>query len=715
MSDSKQHYEISVGGMTCTNCAMTVQQYLEKKGLEDVNVNFATSEVSFNSSKPVDLDVLYSGIRKLGYQPRHEGDGHDHTDHEHEHTGIEKKFYFCLAFTIPLVAHMFLPFDILHHPLLQLALCLPVMIVGVMHFGRSAFYSLKAGVPNMDVLIFMGSFSAFVYSLLGTWLYYGEPGVEQYLFYETAATIITLVLLGNMLESRAVQQTTVSLKELNSMQVRTARKILFDLSSMKEEIIEINYEDIKINDHLAVSEGSKIPVDGEILVGEAQVDEAMITGESMPVFKRKGDHVIGSTMVTGGSFRMKATAVGSDTMLSQIIHMVKNAQASRPNIQKLGDKVSAVFVPVVILIALATFLACFYAFNISLQHSLMRSIAVLVISCPCAMGLATPTAVMVGIGRAARQGVLIKGGATLEELASVNMVVFDKTGTITTGNFRVKEVKNYDVSMEEINNIIYNLELHSTHPIAQSIIKNHKDWYASAIEFEAIKKMKGLGIVAKDKQENSYMLGSEKIGSRLKVNTGADMYLYRNDQLIATLDIEDEVREGTEGLIKALKDSGIKTVLLSGDNAKKCKFIADKLGIDHYYASQLPQDKLRIVTELSKESMLAMVGDGINDAPALSRARIGISLSNSSDIARQSARVILLKGDISSLLFAIRISRHTYTTIKQNLFWAFFYNIVAIPMAILGLLNPMAGALFMAFSDVVVIGNSIRLRTKNIS
>ncbi len=707
-----QPVTINIEGMTCSNCAVGIDKFLKKEGLENVRVNFATTEASFDIDPgKKKLDEIVKGINKLGYKALLPEHGHPHHPSEKGASLIEKKFYFCLLFTIPLFFHMVLPWAILNNPVFQLALSIPVIVVGIRHFGKSALGSLKMGVPNMDVLISIGAGTAFIYSLIGTFNYYGTDEVHAYLFYETSATIITLVLLGNVLEHRSVKQTTTAIEELSKIRITKAKKI-----SETEAILEVDFEDIKVGDILLINTGDKIPVDGEIIWGEASINESMISGESLPVDKTIKEKVIGGTILVKGTIKMVAQLVGKDTLLSQIIELVKNAQQSKPSIQRLGDKVSAIFVPAAISIAVATFLLSHFLFNLSIQASLMHSIAVLVISCPCAMGLATPTAVIVGIGRAAKNGILIKGGKTLEDFASIKNIVFDKTGTLTTGTFKIKNINYYHESEDYIKNLIYKLESHSTHPVAISLSTAFKDYLNTdpSIHFKNVQEEKGLGIKASD-DKNTYQIGSYATARHLTDDGSHAVYLQKNNLLIATIDIDDEIQKNAKKTLDFLKKQGLNLILLSGDSRKKCEELALELGIDTVYSEQLPQNKLEIINQLVKISPTAMVGDGINDAPSLESATVGISLSNATQVAIQSAQVILLKGnDLMSLASAYQISRHTLTTIKQNLFWAFFYNIIAIPIAATGLLNPMIAALAMAFSDVIVVGNSLRLKVKKI-
>ncbi len=559
----------------------------------------------------------------------------------------------------------------------------------------------------MDVLIFVGSFSAFVYSIAGLFMYFGTHDIHNYLFFETGTTIITLVLLGNLMEKNAVKRTTNEMNELNKLRNVKARKIHLDKNG-NEHIDEINYDDIKIGDVLLVNTGDQIPIDGNVTRGEGSVDEAMITGESIPVFKSTIEKVIGGTLLLDGNLRIEATANSKNSVLAGIIEMVKTAQGDKPEVQKLADKISSIFVPAVLIIALIAFAINYFFVDLSLSVSLMRAVAVLVISCPCAMGLATPTAVMVGIGKAARNGILIKQASVLENFSKINSIIFDKTGTLTTGNFSVNMLFHDHHSEQEIKNILYNLEMHSSHPIAKSIVKNNS-WLTSKMNFAQINEQKGKGLTAVDENNNHYELGSTTISGKVQLLSG-DIFLMMNEKLLATFSIADELKEGTKEGISYFNNQHIDTILLSGDNESKCKIVTEQTGIKKYYASQLPDQKLKLIDEISSERHLAMVGDGINDAPALSKASVAISFSNASEIAKQSAQIILIKNDFRTINFAHIISKQTYRTIKQNLFWAFFYNVIAIPLAAMGFLSPMIAALSMAFSDVVVIGNSIRLR-----
>jgi len=690
---------LHVEGMTCNNCAAGIKKHLEKNTIDNVNVNFSLGEVSFNIDQKNSLEKVISLIKEIGYKIKKK------KEKEKRYSKVEILFFLSLLFTLPLFAHMF--FDkshILYKPIVQLLLCLPVYLIGLDYFGRSAFKSLRIGIPNMDVLIFIGSSAAFFYSLYGWWYFLGTNEVHNYLFFETSATIITLVLLGNVLEHRSVKQTTTALKDLSEIQNITAKKIEND------KIIKIKFEEIKIGDVLVINNGDKVPTDGKIIWGECSVDESMITGESFPVSKEINSQVIGGTLVNSGSIKITVTNVGKNTVLSQIIELVKNAQKDQPNIQKFGDKVSAIFVPIVILISIFTFFISFYFFNISLVDAFLRSIAVLVVSCPCAMGLATPTAIMVGIGRAAKNGILIKGGVTLEKMGNIKNIAFDKTGTITTGKFKINEFNIIKGEENEIKNIIYNLEKFSSHPIANSIINELSD-FSKEIQIENIEEKNGFGISGSFNGSN-YFIGKNP---NTIPDEKFDVYFSKNNEIIAKIKLQDEIKENTHKVIDELKENNFKTILISGDRKEKCEKLNQEITFDSIYTNQLPQDKLNVIETLNEQENTIMIGDGINDAPALSKAFLGISLGNASQIAIQASEIILLNNkNLNQLPKALKIGKHTLLTIKQNLFWAFSYNIIAIPIACLGYINPMWAALFMAFSDVVVIGNSIRLKFKKI-
>lgn len=699
MTNANKYQSLNISGMTCANCAKGIEKHLSKQGIKEVNVDFSNSEAHYLSEN-TNVDYVIKEIESIGFKAK--------KDVIEEKSIVEKLFAFCLILTIPLFSHMFINENhILQNPILQFFLALPVYIVGCYYFGRSAWNSLKIGVPNMDVLIMMGTTAAFFYSISGTLIFWGTVEAHQYLFFETTATIITLVLLGNVLEHRSVKQTTSAIKDLSSIQNLEAKREKTDGT-----IETVSFKNIVKEDILLVNSGDKVPTDGTIISGEGYFDESMMTGESHSILKKSNEDVVGGTILLNGNIKMIAKKVGEDTVLSHIIKLIKKAQSNKPNIQRLGDKVSSIFVPVVLLIAILTFTLSYLVFDISLSQAIMRSIAVLVISCPCAMGLATPTAVMVGLGRAAKNGILIKGGNTLEEFAKVKNIVFDKTGTLTTGNFKIDSIDCEDKQRKEVVNLLYSLELHSSHPIAKSIIKELEN-EAIVLELEEIKEIKGQGIQAKWKGD-LYKLGSAHFVNHKEGKQ--QLFLFKNNGFLAGINCSDEIKENLKETILELNKEGLSTTMLSGDKIEKCKSVGNAIGIYNVYGEHLPHEKLEKIDHLNKQGLTAMLGDGINDAPALAKAHVGISLGGSTEVAIESAQIVLLNTEnLKQITLAYKISKHTLKTIKQNLFWAFSYNIVAIPIAALGFLNPMWGALFMAFSDVIVIGNSLRLKRKNIS
>ncbi|MFM7022716.1 MAG: heavy metal translocating P-type ATPase [Flavobacteriales bacterium] len=688
---------LNIEGMDCTNCALTIKKVMEKQGAKEVSVSFTTGEAAFVYEQK-DVSKIVDSINQLGYLVIEQN-----ASREGKTLSVKTLLIICSVLTAPLLLHMFAPEDsFLNNPYFQLALSTPVFIIGFIHFGKSAWGSLKVGLPNMDVLIFIGSSSAYFYSLVGTFFLNSEHH-HKYLFFETSASIITLVLLGNYIEHLAVKRTTGAIEELTKLQ-KVKAKVFNGLIS-KEAFSIKNADELKIGDIVIVSLGEQIPMDGIITEGECWADESMISGESMPVLKKTGDQLIGGTLCKDGSIKVKINRIGKDTTLQQIIQLVKSAQENQPEIQRLGDKVSAIFVPVVLGISLLTFLITYFAKDSTLESSVMNSIAVLVISCPCAMGLATPTAVMVGVGKAAKKGILIRGGNTLEILAGVKYMVFDKTGTLTTGKFKIKQFSIKENTSEEfVKSVLFSLESHSAHPIAKSLCKELSA--SKMLDFKNINEIKGIG-VSGTLEGKEYKIIAGKAGN---------IDLLEDGKSIASVEIEDELKSDVKKTIEWLLKHGIEPVLLSGDKKEKCEALAKEIGIPRVYSEQKPDDKLKVIESLSHMGKVAMVGDGINDAPALAKAHVGISLGGATDVAKQSAQVVLLNNtNLHQLTELIALCRITLTTIKQNLFWALFYNVLAIPIAAFGFLMPLFAALAMAFSDVIVIGNSLRIKAKTLN
>lgn len=698
--------------MTCGNCALTISRYLEKQGLKNIHANPASGELQFTAAAATDVDIIYKGIGQLGYQVILPGEAEqDHDHHGHDHSGLGRLLIISALFTAPLLLHMFVGHDsVLNNPWLQLALCLPVYGIGLWHFGRSAYRALRNGIPNMDVLIIMGASAAFCYSLAGVLFFPGAA--HQYLFFETTATIITFVLVGNWVEERTVTATTSSIRALAALQPSSARVVMTD-SIGKEMVMTVESKLLKVGDVVWVNDGDSIPSDGTVISGTATVNESMLTGESLPVSKEPGATITGGAVVISGNMRFRTTAVGEATALAEIIRLVQQAQAAKPPMQKLADKISAIFVPVVLGLSVLAFFINYFIIDLPLAQSMMRSIAVLVIACPCAMGLATPAAIAVGLGRAARNGILVKGGDTLEHFKDIRQVVFDKTGTLTTGELRVSAWHAEGIAAAEFRAAVIGLEQYSSHPIARSLLRAWPE--ETPMPLQHVTETKGIGMRGYDAAGNEWQLGSyQLLPEAIAAAASYDVHLLKNGRWAGGISIDDELRSDAASTIQQLRRDGFTTVLLSGDREEKVAAIAQQLGIDQAYAGHSPAQKIERLDTLMQVAPVAMVGDGINDAPALAKATVGISLSDATKVAMQSANVILTGNQLGSLSKAIRLGRYTYLTIRQNLFWAFFYNVLAIPLAAAGYLSPIWATIVMAFSDVILVLNSLRLNYRKI-
>jgi len=709
-----ENIQWKVDGMSCTNCALSIHKYLSSKGIHEPKVNFMEGEVQFELVDAAQKPALIKGIQGLGYKVR--GQEAEAPTKKWLDNNKERAI-FSLIFTLPLIVHMIPGVHIhwLMNPYVQLALTIPVFIVGMNYFGKSAINSLLHGIPNMNVLVSIGALASFGYSLYGTVIGQGAA----FAYYETTATILTFVFFGNYLEDASIASTQRALKDLVKAQKVMAKMIVFD-EHHKEIIFTVAADTLKVGDILMINSGETVPMDCKILSGEADVNEAIVTGESLPVHRKMKEILLGGSTIENGSIKAYVTAVGDQTVLSNILKMVKAAQGEKPPVQVLADKISAIFVPLVVGIALLTLLGNYFLTNIGFGESMLRSIAVLVISCPCAMGLATPAAIAVGLGRGARNGVLFKNAKSLETFKDIKQVVFDKTGTLTTGHFEVSgfHIVNYEIgqiSEQDFKTLTYSLEKYSNHPIANCIKEEWKT--TEVIKWAQIEEVKGMGIQAIDKDGNTYWAGSFKTLEDQTTEDGHNIYIQKNNSLIGWIDVADQIRPEAKEVIDQLHRQGITTILLSGDRASKCKLVGDALGIQKIIAEQSPSDKLAQLDALTKIAPTAMVGDGINDAPALAKATIGISLSNASHIAIQSAQVVLMNKGLKNLPMALVLGRKTYETIKENLGWAFSYNIIAIPVAALGFLGtwgPTYGAMIMALSDVVLALNSLRLFKKKL-
>ncbi|MFP3860540.1 MAG: heavy metal translocating P-type ATPase [Bacteroidales bacterium] len=727
-----------VKGMHCASCSASVESMLgAMEGVTKASVNFADESVrvEFNESevKPEDMK---EAVRKIGYDLNLS----EKTDLQEEQKKEEKKLktarnnaFLSIAFTLPVfIISMFIP-ELPFRNWILLGFTLPVILWFGREFFKIAWKQAKNFSANMDTLVALGTGAAFIFSVFNTLFpeYLLSRGITPHVYYEATAVIISLILLGRYFETKAKSRTSDSIRKLMGMQVKTAKVI----RNNKE--VEIPVEEVEAGDVIQIRPGEKIPVDGEIISGYSSVDESMITGESIPAEKMKGDKVIGATLNKSGSFRAKAEKVGSETMLSQIIELVRQAQGSKAPVQKLADQIAAIFVPVVIIIALVS-AAIWYFVGPSpqLTYAFVTLITVLIVACPCALGLATPTALMVGIGKGAENGILIKDASILEKVNKIDAIVVDKTGTITTGKPVVKSMKWVNSNNKnELLNVIYSVESKSEHPLAEAITEYLSGKAKNGYDIEEFQSITGQGVKAKYKNEG-LLIGNRSLLEQNDVEipefadylekeeTAASTHVYvaQNKKVLLVFNIEDEVKPTSVNAIKELQKSGIKVYMLTGDNKNVAAQIARKTGIDDFQAEVMPQDKLEFVKKLQSEGhKVAMVGDGINDSPALAQADIGIAMGKGTDVAIESAEITLVKGDLEKIKSSIELSKATLATIKQNLFWAFIYNIIAIPIAagvlypVNGfLLNPMIAGGAMSFSSVSVVMNSLRLKRKKL-
>jgi Cu+-exporting ATPase len=669
-----------IEGMSCSTCALTIGKYLEKKGGQNIKVSLASGDVSFDAASELDRGQLQKGIHDLGY------------------TVLKEEAPGTTPARRPLNRH------------------LRYYITGMLFFGRSAVKSLLNGLPNMNVLIAVGATAAFVYSLTGTLLNLGP----DYLFYETAAAIITIVFLGYYIEDASIQATQRSLNELAGSQKTLANMIAFD-DQHQEVIFPVENTQLRSGDLILIRSGEQVPADCKILWGEASANESILTGESLPLDRKPKDHLIGGSLLVSGTVKAQVTAATGDSVLAGIVRLVRQAQGEKPPIQQLADRISAVFVPSVLGLAVLTFLGNYFYLH-STTPALMRSIAVLVIACPCAMGLATPAAIAVGLGRAARTGILFRNALHLEAFKNVRQVIFDKTGTLTTGHFSIDRWQLHShagqaapastVAEAAFRQIAFSLEKYSNHPIAKGITRQ---WHQKTpLPWAKVEEVKGLGMKAVTKAGDTYWAGSYKVAAHLTTDDTHNVYIVHNDRLLGWIDVRDTVRPEAASVIRWLHDQGIRTVLLSGDREAPCLQLARELGIPEVLAEQTPEQKLQQVSRLNSEMPSAMVGDGINDAPALARATIGVSMSDASQLAMQTADVVLMNRGLAHLPAALGLGKSTFATIRGNLFWAFFYNVIAIPVAAFGWLTPAVAAIAMGFSDVILAANSLRLYIKKL-
>lgn len=703
--------------MHCASCQTRIEKVLSRTdGVYEVNVNLATGKmrIKYDENK-LDSKKIEDKVKSIGFGAELERERNTDKDKklkEKEFASIKRKFILSAILTLPLFSIMFFHMAGIRvfwdKPEIQFALATIVQFYVGYTFYVGAYKSIKSKAMNMDVLVVMGTSAAYFYSIYN-W-YIGH----DHFYFESSAMIITLVLLGKMLELRAKSKTGEALMKLMDLAPKEVT-VIVDGNTFKKSA-----KDVKLGDVLLVRPGENISGDGDIVQGKTSVDESMLTGESIPVDKNVGDKVYQGTLNLNGSIEVKVTTDMTETGLSKIIRMVEEAQNQKAPVQRLADKVASIFVPTVIGIAILTFIL-HRVFGSDVEKSLISAVSVLVIACPCSLGLATPTAIMVGTGKAANEGILIRDAKALENAEKLTAVALDKTGTITKGRPDVVDMINIRGDKSINNSILYSMEIKSEHPIAMAIVDYFHDNPPKKINGSFIN-IEGRGVGFKILDKNYYALSIKSI-EELGIDIDAEIRenmrpeatyvgLVEDKELNMLVGLVDEIKEDSKESIRFLHDIGLKTVMITGDNEKVAQKIADSAGIDKYYAEVLPEEKVLKVKELMETEVVGMVGDGINDAPALATADIGFAMGTGTDIAIDSGDITLVGGSLKSVGRAIDISKKTMKTIKQNLFWAFFYNVVGIPIAAIGILNPMIAGAAMAFSSVSVVTNSLRLKNK---
>lgn len=729
-----------VTGLSCASCAISVESMLKAQvGVLDASVNYANSSACVEYlPETASINDFKSAIQSIGYDLLIEDEGHDHQEEMQQAHFKELKsntiWASILAFPVVVIA-MFL-MDIRYANWIMLVLATPVIV----WFGRSffvnAFNQAKHGNANMDTLVALSTGIAYLFSVFSTFFpeFWHERGQHPHVYFEASAVVIAFILLGKVLEERAKSNTSSAIKKLIGLQPNTVNLIRENGQEM-----EIPISQVIIGDKLLVKPGDRIPVDGEIISGSSFIDESTITGESLPVEKEKGGKVFTGTINQKGSFVFVAQKVGGETILAQIIKMVQQAQGSKPPVQKLVDKIAGIFVPVVMAISVITFaIWMILGGENAVTQALLAMVSVLVIACPCALGLATPTAIMVGMGKGAENGILIKDAESLELAHKVNAIVLDKTGTITEGKPEVTDIE-WNVSGDEktdLEQILYAIESQSEHPLAEAVTASLKINSGKRINLDKFESITGRGVVA-SQSDHIYLVGNQKLLADYQVNilesSSAQIKAWQNDaktvigfardkELLAVIAIADKIKETSAKAIADLQNHGIEVYMLTGDNAQTAKAVAQKVGLKNFKAEVMPSEKADFIKQLQNEGkVVAMVGDGINDSHALAQADVSIAMGKGSDIAMDVAKMTIISSDLQLISKAIRLSKLTVNTIHQNLFWAFIYNLIGIPVAagilfpIWGfMLNPMIAGAAMALSSVSVVSNSLRLKFKKL-